>query len=221
MKPVVAIFAHPDDEAFGPAGTLALLAKERPVYIICVTNGDAGINSHRDQERALAEIRREELEASAKVLGIQNVYFLDYNDGTLCNNFYDAIADKIEKILDELKPDILLTYDQRGITGHLDHIAVSMITSFIFERRADIQELWYYCSDTEEQALFRKQYPDYFVYLPEGYSIQELTMKDVSSVWEQRIQSIHQHESQSHDVKRILAVKEQLPQEEGFIVRKK
>jgi len=221
MKPVVAIFAHPDDEAFGPAGTLALLAKERPVYLICVTNGDAGINSHSDTTRTLSEIRREELEASAKVLGIQKVYFLDYKDGTLCNNFYDAIAGKIETILDELAPDMLLTYDQRGITGHLDHITVSMITSFIFERRSDIQELWYYCVDITEQTLFREQYLDYFIYLPEGHRKQELTMKDVSSVWEQRLESMHQHKSQFHDIKRVLAVKQQLPHEEGFIIRKK
>ena len=41
MAPLVCIFAHPDDEAFGPAGSIAKFASERDVYIICVTNGDA------------------------------------------------------------------------------------------------------------------------------------------------------------------------------------
>jgi LmbE family N-acetylglucosaminyl deacetylase len=221
MKPVVAIFAHPDDEAFGPAGTLALFAKERPVYLICVTNGDAGINSHSDKTRTLSEIRREELEASANILGIQKVFFLNYKDGTLCNNLYADVAAKIQTILDEIKPDTLLTYEQHGISGHLDHISVSMITSYVFEHRADIQELWYFAATKEEQKIFRDQYPDFFVYIPEGYEKKSLTFKNVSSVWEQKLSAMRQHESQTHDITRVLAVKQQLPQEEGFIIRKK
>src|SRR6185436_20606573 len=103
MKSVVAVFAHPDDEAFGSAGTLALLAKEREVYLICVTDGSAGMNSSK-KTKALAEIRQEELLNSAKVLGIKEVFFLDYKDGSLSNNLYHEIADKIQKILEEIKP---------------------------------------------------------------------------------------------------------------------
>jgi len=42
MKPLVCIFAHPDDEAFGPGGTIAKFAKQRPVYLICATKGESG-----------------------------------------------------------------------------------------------------------------------------------------------------------------------------------
>ena len=42
MKPLVCIFAHPDDEAFGPGGTIAKFAKKRPVYLICATKGESG-----------------------------------------------------------------------------------------------------------------------------------------------------------------------------------
>ena len=78
---IVGIFAHPDDEAFGPSGTLALLAKENDVYLICATNGDAASGK---PDPKLAEIRQKELLASANVLGIKKVYFLDFiNDRNL------------------------------------------------------------------------------------------------------------------------------------------
>ena len=41
MKTVVGVFAHPDDEALGPSGTIATLAKDYQVYLICVTSGEA------------------------------------------------------------------------------------------------------------------------------------------------------------------------------------
>src|SRR3954469_17378891 len=97
MKPLVAVFAHPDDEVFGPGGTLATFAKERPVYIICVTNGDSGMNSLEGEagKRPLSEIRPEEMKASAQEIGVTDIFFLNYKDGSLSNNLYHEIADKI------------------------------------------------------------------------------------------------------------------------------
>src|SRR6266480_592737 len=106
MKPVVGIFAHPDDEAFGPSGTLAKFANEgRDVYIICVTRGEAGDNNS-DKTHDLKDIREEELEASAKELGVKEVFFLDFKDGTLSNNVYHEVADKLEEQLEKLEPEI-------------------------------------------------------------------------------------------------------------------
>lgn len=214
MKPVVAIYAHPDDEAFGAAGTLALLARERDVYLICVTDGSEGINSSEKTED-LAEIRKEELLNSAKVLGIKEVFFLGYKDGSLSNNLYHKIAEKIQKILEEIKPDLLLTDELRGVSGHLDHIAVSFITSFVFNRLDFIRELWYYCV-TEKR---REAVKDYYIYFPPGYKKEEISkVVDVSVVWEQKTEAMYQHESQRHDIERILKEYTELPQEENFII---
>jgi len=217
MKPVVAIFAHPDDEAFGASGTLALLAKEREVYLICVTDGSEGMNSSK-KTQALAEIRQEELLNSAKILGIKEVFFLGFKDGSLSNNLYHTIAEKIQKILEEIKPEMLLTDELRGISGHLDHIAVSFITSYVFKRLSFVHELWYYCI-TEKRA---QSVQDYFIYWPPGYKKEEISKTvDVSVVWEQKTEAMYQHESQRHDVERILKEINGLPQEENFIVLKK
>ncbi|MBI2637373.1 MAG: PIG-L family deacetylase, partial [Candidatus Sungbacteria bacterium] len=55
-KTIVAIFAHPDDEAFGPAGTLAKLALAHDVYVICATKGEAGDKTYAEG-RKLGAVR--------------------------------------------------------------------------------------------------------------------------------------------------------------------
>lgn len=210
MKPIVGIFAHPDDEAFGPAGTLATFAKEgRDVYLICVTDGNA---------ENLAEVRREELLLSAKFLGIKHVFFLEYADGSLSNALYHEIAEKIEKLLDELQPEIIITFEPRGVTGHLDHVAVSLITTFVFKKSSSVRELWYFCLREQEQSF----YTDYYIYFPPGCRDSEIDkVMDVSSTWEQRLASIAAHTSQKHDMKKLLEIRKKLPQEECFIVTRK
>jgi N-acetylglucosamine malate deacetylase 2 len=215
MRPVVGVFAHPDDEVFGPGGTLALFAKEgRDTYIICVTDGDAGQNSSNDHRR-LGEIRREELQKSAKELGVKEVFFLGYKDGTLSNNLYHEVAKKITDILDRLDPEILLTMEHRGVSGHLDHIAVSMISSYVYEHKKSIKEIWYYAL-TEEA---RKLQSPYFIYFPPGYKASEINKTvTIGSVWDQKVRAMHQHLSQTHDINRIIGQFMKRPKEEYFFI---
>jgi LmbE family N-acetylglucosaminyl deacetylase len=217
MKPVLGIFSHPDDEVFGPGGTLALLAKEREVYLVCVTDGRAGINES-DGEVDLAEVRKNELIESAKVLGIREVYFLDYADGSLSNSMYHEVLGAIKKVIDEVEPEILLTFEPQGVTGHIDHIAVSMITSYLFEKTLSVKELWQFCL-TEEK---RKAFGDYYIYFPLGYKSDEISREvNVSSVWEKKITAINKYESQKSDMERLLALNEKFPKTESFIIRKR
>jgi len=218
MKPLVAIFAHPDDEAFGPAGKIALEAKKRDVYLICVTDGAMGINSTKS-EKDLVEIRKSELRDSAKILGVKKVTFLGYKDGSLNNNLYLELAGKIEDVLLEIKPDTLLTFELHGLSGHLDHVAVSLISTFIYNRLDFINELLYYCMDERESAQFKN---NYFIYFPEGYCKEDVNLAvDVSSVWNQKIDSINAHKSQKHDAVKMLEFMKGLPKEEFFLVNKK
>jgi LmbE family N-acetylglucosaminyl deacetylase len=217
MSPLIAIFAHPDDEVFGPGGTLAKLTHEREIYVICVTDGDAGLNSST-KTKSLGEIRKEEMLASTQIIGIKKVFFLGYKDGTLSNNFYHEIAEKIQKIIEDIKPDTLMTFEPRGVSGHIDHIAVSMISSYVFEHTDFVKELWYYC--LTETA--RKYYEPYFIYFPPGYKESEIDkIVDISSVWEKKIDAMHQHESQKHDIKKLLGVFQKRKKEEYFMILKK
>lgn len=214
MKPVITVFAHPDDEAFFTGGTIATFARDRDVYSICVTDGSAGEN-HSNKEGDITSIRKSELLAAAEVLGIKKTFFLDYKDGTLSNSVYHEVAAKIQAIIDELQPELLLTFEPRGITGHLDHIAISMITSFVFEKSVSVKELWYFCNTADEINL-RK---DYYIYWPPGYKKSEISkIVDVSPVWDQKLTAMQKHESQQHDVDALLSKYPQRPKEEDFII---
>lgn len=217
-KTAVAIFAHPDDESFGPAGTIHKLTSEYDVYIICATKGEIGQNSLKG-EKPLNEIRAEELEASAKLLGVKKVFFLGFIDGTLSNAMYPDLVLKIEKILKPLKPALLLTFEPRGVSGHIDHITMSMVTSFIFEKLSFVKTLMYYCA-SEEAAARRK--PGYFIYRPPGYKRSEIDkVVDITDVWDIKMKAMEIHKSQAADAKKILKDREGLPKEEYFLVRKR
>lgn len=214
---IACIFAHPDDEAFGPAGTIASLAKENEVHLICATRGQAGEN-HSSDKRDISIIREEELHAASEILGIKSVTLLDFEDGQLCNSNYHKLASEIKAKIDSLGAERLITFEPRGLTGHLDHIAVSMVCSYIFEESPTLRELWYFCLSEKE----RSQIDNYFIYFPPGYTDSEIDQKvDISAYLEQKISAIRAHASQKKDGDEATARINSLPKEECFLVMRK
>lgn len=217
MKTVVGIFAHPDDEALGPGGTLATLAKDNPVYLICVTNGDAGGKTSAEKEK-IGNLRKEELKHSASVLGIKEVFFLGHRDGELCNNIYHKLAGEIQEKLEELRPEVIMTFEPNGVSGHIDHVAVSMISSYLYEHLKYIKKIMYYCLLCERAKLMK----DYFIYFPDGYEkdqVQETI--NVKPVWDKKVKAMHCHKSQTHDVRTVLSQIKNFPKEEYFLIKTK
>lgn len=218
QKTIVCVFAHPDDEAFGPSGTINKLAKQNDVYILCATKGQAGLDSRSEASEALGKKRAQELQESAKILGVKQVYFLGFRDGMLSNNLYHKLAAKIQTHVEKLKPNMLITFEPQGISGHIDHITVSMVTTFVFYKQPFISQLWYHCQ-IKERASLRK---DYFIYFPPGYDKSEIDhIENVEDVWDTKVSAMMTHESQKHDAERILKTFKKFPKEEYFLVVKK
>jgi len=214
----VCIFAHPDDEAFGPSGTIARLTQKYNVYILCATKGEGGTDSDEGHEVSIGKRRAQELLDSAKVLGVKKVYFLGFKDGKLSNSTYHKLAAKIQTKLEYLKPVGIMTFEPRGISGHIDHIAVSLVTTYVFKKLQFIQVLWYYCITLERAAEDR----DYFIYFPPGYKQNEIDLVvDISSVWGKRVEAMMCHKSQRHDAQTILKIDSKYPKEDHFLVMKK
>lgn len=211
MKKVLAVFAHPDDESFGPGGTLGLWAEQgAEIHLICATHGEAG------QGAGLGKVRSGELAAAAKILGIKKVDFLDFKDGGIGNQ--DLV--KLEKIITAkikmFRPEIILTFDLNGVSGHLDHIAVTSATTQAFRKTKIAKKLYYFCIP----KVVSDMVGDYFIYFPEGKRSNEVDEKiDVSSVWGKRILAMDQHLSQKKDIDEIKKELELGNKEEWFMVR--
>lgn len=219
-KKILCIFAHPDDESFGPGGTLARYAREGvDIEILCATRGEAGRNSSQEEiENILSETRAKEIVKAAKVLGVKKVEFLDYRDGELCNNKYHELSSKLAFKIKQFKPQVIITFEPLGVSGHLDHIALSLITTFTVQRMKFKGRLYYYCINKERANLFKK----YFIYFPPGYDLQQIaTSVDVSRVWSVKIKAMKCHASQIHDVRRILRKTKNMPRIEHFLLFEK
>ena len=213
-KTVFCVIAHPDDEAFGPSGTLAILSQTHDVHVICVTDGASDPRFHPIGGKKLSDVRSVELGASAKALGVQHVHFLHFQDGSLNNNSYHDVADKLTVLVMQYRPSLLITTELRGVSGHLDHVAVAMITSFVYRKQTWIDAIWYNCVRREVSDAMQ----DYFVYFPPGFDQEHVDLVvDITSVFTQKIAAATCHASQQKDVDRVTKRWLALPKEEWFL----
>ena len=136
---VLLVFAHPDDEAFGFAGTLARLREEGTrAVLVCTTRGEVGeISSDRlATPSTIGAVREMELRAAMALVGVDDIRFLGYRDsgmdGTPENDdprsfhkapFEEVVAQLVAQIR-AIRPVTVITFGEDGIYGHPDHVAV-------------------------------------------------------------------------------------------------
>lgn len=126
---LAAIFAHPDDETFAIGGTLALYAHAgAEITLFCATDGQAGKSSGVpvDSPEELGAIRRNELHAAARHLGVHDVVMGGYADGGLAAVDPERLIGDLIAFLRRVRPDVVITFGPEGApTGHADHRALS------------------------------------------------------------------------------------------------
>lgn len=154
---LMTVHAHPDDETISTGGTMARYAAEG-VRVVCVTctGGEHGeivapeLDTPANHAR-LAEIRRDELARALRHLGGDRIEhrYLGYVDsgmmGTPENDApesfwradFDGAVDRLLAIVREVRPDVMVSYNEFGGYGHPDHIRAALITTAAFERAAD------------------------------------------------------------------------------------
>lgn len=134
------VVAHPDDDTFGCAGTVAL-HDDDPEFrfvLIHVTSGEAGMISDpalatRD---TLGAVREAEDIRSWETLGRtpDRHEWLRYPDGGVAGVPFEELTQRIGTILAEERPDSVITFGPDGVTGHPDHITVGLAATEAFHR---------------------------------------------------------------------------------------
>lgn len=139
--------AHPDDESFGMGGTIAKYANEgTEITLVCATKGEAGTvdSEFLTHYESIAALREHELACAARVLGIHEVIYMGYRDSGMAGSddnqhiqsFVQAdegeVVTKLIRIMENSKPDIVITFDETGGYHHPDHIAIHQATIHAF-----------------------------------------------------------------------------------------
>jgi len=193
MKKILGIFAHPDDESFGPAGTLAYYASMgHRVGLVTMTRGEAGsLGISKELEPAeLARRRSEELSCAATVLGIQYLQLFDLPDKKLSNVPDETGREMILAEINQFRPDLIITFHQNGISGHPDHKTVTRWVMDSVNQLKYCPALFFYGIPVEYAEMIpnRQMYP---------LQPREITHRiDVSSVFQQRRKALECHKTQ-------------------------
>jgi LmbE family N-acetylglucosaminyl deacetylase len=123
---ILGVWGHPDDEAYLTAGLMRLAIEGgRRVTCVTATCGEAGFPD--DDPRSVAErkdVRRAEMAASLAELGVTDHHWLGYDDGGCASVPDEEAVTILRRIVEDVRPDTLLTFGPDGATGHPDHIAV-------------------------------------------------------------------------------------------------
>jgi len=138
-RPIVAVFAHPDDERIiGPL--LSRLAREgRETHLVIATDGSKGV---RDFARIpagaeLAAVRAKEAACAAKRLGVRQLHLLGLPDGGLASfDVLGKLRSGLVAIIDSLRPAAIITFGPEGGTGHPDHRLVGDVVTQIVQSDA-------------------------------------------------------------------------------------
>ena len=156
-RTLLAVHAHPDDESSKGAATMARYADQgvRVVVVTC-TGGEAGeiLNPAMDKPGVLEqmpELRRQELAKALEVLNVTAHHWLGYRDSGMpdseTNGHPDAFASadleeatgRLVALIRAERPQVVLTYDERGGYPHPDHIRCHEVSVAAFEAAGDAE----------------------------------------------------------------------------------
>jgi N-acetyl-1-D-myo-inositol-2-amino-2-deoxy-alpha-D-glucopyranoside deacetylase/mycothiol S-conjugate amidase len=151
-KTLIFVGAHPDDESFGLGGTLAKYALVGArVYYACATRGEVGAADpeHMVGHATPGDMRWAELLCASEALGLAEVFHLGYRDsgmpGSPENQHPQALAAapleevtaRVVRVLREVQPQVVITFDPIGGYRHPDHIAIHNATVRAFHTAGD------------------------------------------------------------------------------------
>ncbi len=208
MPTILSVWAHPDDEAFGPVGVLAQArAAGYRVVIITATHGERGdISPELEIEpEQLGSVRLEELHQACQAIGVDRSIVWDYPDGGLALANATELRDKIVEVLNAEHPEIVLTFGPDGIYGHPDHIAISIATTQAFAQYMALNP-----SSAQPRLYYQTVAPNSPTSINSAsigdfpHPLPATTIIDVSEYAETKRAALDAHATQRHDWQQFL-----------------
>jgi LmbE family N-acetylglucosaminyl deacetylase len=190
------ITAHPDDVDFGAAGTIALWAEAGEAVTYCVvTDGDNGGFDPAVPRSDIGAIRRAEQQAAAEAVGVTDVRFLGYRDGSVTPSL--ELRRDVSRVIRELRPHRVLTHSPERNwdfihASHPDHLAVgeAVACAVYPDARNPFAFVGQPASDLDDWAVDE-------VWIPMGPDAADTI--DISATVDRKMQALLCHSSQHKD----------------------
>lgn len=134
-KKILYIYPHPDDESFGPAAAIhSQIEKGNNVYLLTLTKGGATQQRHKLglTVAEMGEVRYREMLEVEKVLKLSGMTVLDFPDSGLKELDSRILEQAVQKHIEEIKPDIVVSYPIHGISGFHDHLVTHAVVKRVY-----------------------------------------------------------------------------------------
>jgi len=202
---VLVIMPHPDDIEFGLAGSVARWTHAGASVTYCiVTDGASGSNDPTTHRAELIQRRQQEQNAAAALVGVQQVLYLGYHDGTLQPSL--ELRRDLTRLIRQLKPDRVVTFDPTCVIvqdmnyiNHPDHRATGEAALYAVFPSAESRPIF---SELLAEGLEPHKVTDLYLVLSEH----DNTWVDISAHIEQKLAALRCHASQL-DEKTVQMVK--------------
>jgi len=163
---ILSVWAHPDDETYLAGGVMAA-ARDGGRRVVCVsaTAGESGTPDPAAwPPDRLGRVRGWEAAAAMAVLGVDEHRLLGLPDLGLAD--HDGRGPElVGALIDEIRPDTLLTFGADGATYHPDHIAVHRWVTAAWEQRGRCCRLLYATATVDHLTRFRDVYEEWDMYM--------------------------------------------------------
>lgn len=213
QKILFGIFAHPDDEAFGPVATLLKEVQAgTEVRLIVLTAGENGTNP--DNLPNLGEVRIQEWHAAGELIGATSMHHLGYIDGTLSNIDHIEVTRTLTQLVTDTisgREDVeieFMSLDLNGYTGHIDHIVAARSAALAFyqlrEQGLPMLRVRLACMSHDEIPTVNTS----FVFMQPGKKPNEINETVDGTEFTDKIHEIMQkHHTQRNDYEYVTSVK--------------
>jgi LmbE family N-acetylglucosaminyl deacetylase len=142
---LLGVWAHPDDEAYLSSGLMSVVRNGGGrVVVVTATRGERGTDDPRTfPPERLGPLRERELMASLAQVGVHEHRWLTYRDGDLARVPLARGVSDLVPVMEDVRPDVIVTFGPDGMTGHPDHRAASAWTREAWRQTGRHAELWY------------------------------------------------------------------------------